>query len=246
MARRPTLKSLAHNAIRDAVLSGRLPPGFPISEPQLQEMLGIGRTPIREALEQLAGENLVVLVPHKGAVVPAVKAEDLWDVFLVREALEGLAAALCAQRMPSEEIEALSNTYKDLEGRSSGLRRDELHAFGARLHHTIKIAARSPHLSQSLSAMNQQIARLGDYQFASGGRPWVSLREHGEIITAIAARDPEVAEAAMRRHVRHSAETAIQLLVGAGTGDAPGLANHLAIQGRGGGSRETARVHVKA
>lgn len=215
MARRPTLKSLAYVAIRDAILSGSLPSGTPISEPRLQEMLGIGRTPIREALDQLAGENLVSLVPHKGAVVSGISVEDCWDVFLVREALEGLAAALAAQRIPPQQSQTLMAECQAFHRRLDDLELADFAAFGARLHRSIQEGARSPRLSQLLSTMQQQIARLGDYQLGAGGRARESFREHEAITAAIVARDPVAAERAMRFHVRRSAETAVSMLVGA-------------------------------
>ncbi|MHB1162504.1 MAG: GntR family transcriptional regulator [Chloroflexota bacterium] len=210
------LKAVAYTAIRDAIVSGKLLPATPVSEAQLQEMLGISRTPIREALQRLAAENLVTLSPNKGAVVTSIGVEDCQDVFAVREMLEGLAASLAARRMPRSELDSLTEEYERLNTRRRPAD-PELVDFGLRLHATIQRSSGSPRLTRLLALIKQEMERLGSYQLGVAGRIDQSFREHGEIVAALHSADPATAEAAMRRHVRHSAEAAVSLMLDAGT-----------------------------
>lgn len=208
---RKTLKSVAYAAIRDAILSGQLRPYTPLSEAQMEEMLGISRTPIREALERLAHENLVILTPHKGATVTGVGLDDCQDIFLIREHLEGLAAALCAVRVPAQQLDPLTAEYDHLVERVS----DEIHlvAFGKNLHTVIQECNGSQRLIHLLRMLRQEHDRLGFFQLTASGRIRQAFFEHGDILAALRARNPSDAEAAMRLHVRRSGDTALQLML---------------------------------
>ncbi len=215
MAGKTPLKAVAYTAIRDAIVSGQLPPATPVSEAQLQQMLGISRTPIREALQRLAAENFITLSPNKGAVVTSISVEDCQDVFAVREMLEGLAASLAARRMPEQELDSLAAEYERLNTTPRPAD-PEFVAFGLQLHATIQRSSGSPRLTRLLALVKQEIDRLGTYQLTAPGRVEQSFREHGDIIAALRSRDPAAAEAAMRRNVRLSAEAAMRLMLDGG------------------------------
>ena len=215
MTGRVSLKAVAYTAIRDAIISGKLSPATPVSEAQLQQMLAISRTPIREALQRLAAENLVTLSPNKGAVVTSIGVEDCQDAFAVREMLEGLATSLAARRMPRPELDSLAAEYERL-GRLPSPPESDFVAFGLRLHATIQRTCGSPRLIHLLALIRQEMERLGSYQLKAPGRIKQSFSEHGEIIAVLRSADPARAEAAMRRHVRLSAEAALSLMLEAG------------------------------
>ena len=101
------LRDLVFEALRDAIIRGILKPGERLMEVQLAEELGVSRTPVREAIRKLELEDLVVMIPRKGAYVSGISLKDIADVFEVRAAVEALAAGLAAERITDEELEEL-------------------------------------------------------------------------------------------------------------------------------------------
>ena len=108
------LREVVFNNLRDAILNGQLHPGERLLENQLAEKLGVSRTPVREALRMLEQENLVALVPRKGAQVLDLSADDIRSVLEIRQALEVVAIRHACQDGMSEEDIAL---LKELNGR---------------------------------------------------------------------------------------------------------------------------------
>ncbi len=92
------LRSLVSDELRRLVVTGELPPGSRIVEDRLAERLGVSRNPVREALQALAAEGFVEILPRRGAVVAQITPEQAEDLFDVRTALEPLAARLAARR----------------------------------------------------------------------------------------------------------------------------------------------------
>ena len=105
---------LAYREIRALIVTLELAPGALISEPELQERLGLGRTPIREALRTLAHERLVEVYPRRGMFVAALDPRDLSALSEVREQLEPFAARLAAQRRTDEDLEVIDELIADL------------------------------------------------------------------------------------------------------------------------------------
>lgn len=98
-ARYSPLYEKIFEVIKEKILMGILKPGDPLVEVKLAEELGVSRTPIREALRQLELEGLVYSIPHKGAFVAGVTAQDIEDIYTIRMLLDGLAARWAAQKI---------------------------------------------------------------------------------------------------------------------------------------------------
>ncbi len=116
--------------------------------------------------------------------------------------------------MPEESLSALQREFDRLASLPRETANEQMVAFGQQLHATIHKSSGSTRLIRLLRFMSLEINRLGSYQLGAQGRVQQSFSEHGAIIAALRARDAEAAEAAMRRHVRNSAETAIRMLLG--------------------------------
>lgn len=210
-----TLADRAYLRIREAILSGDVE-GWPtLAEPALARRLRISRTPVREALQRLAREGLVRLVPQRGAVVSVLTPDDWRELFDLREMLEGLAARLAAERISAGTLDEVTEAYRALAARRAR-NMDELKAFGRLLHGAIMREARSPRLEEMISLVGQQVQLLGEFQLAAEGRAETAFREHGDLIGALRAREPDAAESLMRLHVRNSRETAFLLLARSG------------------------------
>ncbi|MBR2382109.1 MAG: GntR family transcriptional regulator, partial [Anaerotignum sp.] len=109
------LRDVVFNTLRDAILTGKLVPGERLMENQLAEKLGVSRTPVREALRMLELENLVELVPRKGAQVLDMSEKDIVNILEVRSALEGLATSLACKKMSKDMLQKLKALEADFE-----------------------------------------------------------------------------------------------------------------------------------
>ncbi|HEY8369501.1 MAG TPA: GntR family transcriptional regulator [Thermodesulfobacteriota bacterium] len=189
----------AYSVIRNAICEGHLPPGRRIRETELADWLGVSRTPVREALGRLESEGLVRLEPRVGLVVASLDAAAIAELYDVRAALEGTAAALAARNASGTEIAMLASMLETERRLPADPR--VLARHNTQFHEAIRNAAHNRFLFKSLGAIHDAIALLGRTTMAWPGRRAAALREHTRIIEAISARDPARADAAAREHV---------------------------------------------
>lgn len=197
--------------LRDKILDGSYGPTEIIPEQGLAESFGVSRTPVREALKQLENEGLVKIRPRVGTFVRYPTRREVIELFHVKEALEGLAAKLTAQRAPCEELEKLRNNLND--SASAVARQDSEHY--ARLvhefHWTLVMGSQNKKLIEHYDRLMNQLTyhRLVLKTVSIPGRPQQSNREHSAVVEAIKAQDPIGAELAMRNHVHASSQVVL-------------------------------------
>lgn len=199
-----TLADRVCEQIVTAIVKGELPPGHKISEPELARTYGISRGPLREAIRRLEGLRLIERKPHIGARVVKLSAEELVEIYRVREALEGMACRLAAEFMTDEEIARLralldehEQSVEEHEGRAYFQKEGDLD-----FHFRIVQGSKNAKLLEILGSDLYHLVRMYRYQFSvSSSRPKRALKEHRQIVDAIDARDPELAELLMRRHI---------------------------------------------
>lgn len=202
-----TLADRVCDEIATAIVVGELAPGQKISEPELARSYGISRGPLREAMRRLEGWRLVERKPHVGARVVELSIRELIEIYRVREALEGMACRQAAEVMPQEEIDSLRNlldqheaSVERLDGRSYFQKEGDLD-----FHYRIVKGSRNGKLRELLGGDLYHLVRMYRYQFSvSSSRPKRALKEHRQIVDAIEARDPELAEMLMRRHISNA------------------------------------------
>lgn len=196
------LATHAYQWVREAILTGQYEPGAPLFEVHLASLLGMSRTPVREALKVLARDGFVQVVPTRGYIVPRRSMEDLQELFELRESLEGLAARSAAQRATDaqvEELGALCRRYEQEQDWQSWAQ------VGTDFHNLLTLAARNQRLASILDSLNGQIVHSRRSVLrADAQRRDAAVREHRAILDAIRARDPAEAERAAREHVRLS------------------------------------------
>ena len=107
-----SLEEQVYETLEEEILSGRLKSGEVLREQALSAKLKVSRTPVRSALHRLAEEGLVKISANRGATVIGVTSEDVTDIYLIRERLEGLASRLAAERMTDEEKNELKNSVE--------------------------------------------------------------------------------------------------------------------------------------
>jgi len=199
-----TLADRVCEEIVTAIVKGEMPPGYKISEPELARTYGISRGPLREAMRRLEGLRLIERKPHIGARVVKLTANELVEIYRVREALEGMACRLAAEFMTEAEIQGLRDlldeherTVEELEGRAYFQKEGDLD-----FHFRIVQGSKNAKLLEILGSDLYHLVRMYRYQFSvSSSRPKRALKEHRQIVDAIDARDPELAELLMRRHI---------------------------------------------
>ena len=200
-----TLADQIFTRMRREIVEGQLPPGTKMSEPELARRYGISRGPLREALRRLESSSLVVRRPNVGARVVELTSEQLLDLYYLREALEGMAARLAAERMSDEEIAELQDLIARHErqvAQDHGLAYYQSEG-DLDFHYCIVRGSHNARLQELLANDLYHLVRMYRCQFAmTGPRTPTALREHAQIVEAIAARDGELAEVLMRRHIR--------------------------------------------
>ncbi|MEV0249106.1 GntR family transcriptional regulator [Nocardia sp. NPDC050712] len=191
-----------YGQVRQLVLSGELEAGRPLSVPALAAQLGVSRSPVREAVQQLIYEGLAVNVPHAGARVAALDDAQIRDVLAVRAALDGLAAAHAATRLTDAELDELADLVAaqedNLRGAADTARDTEL---DLAFHRFIRDRADNRTLADELARLEAQ-AHLyrGDLWHSTRNRH-TALREHRHILRALESGHPESARAAAESHV---------------------------------------------
>lgn len=189
------------DAVRRGILAGDLVAGQRLVEAELTETLGASRGAVRAALIDLAHEGLVERIANRGARVRVVSVEEALQITEVRMAVEGLCGAKAAERITDEEItdlRALGDLMRACveSGDVVGYSR-----LNQQLHESVIRIAAQPVAAEVISRLRARNVR---HQFRLAyrpGRPQVSLPQHLAIIEALAGRDPEAAQAAVRAHI---------------------------------------------
>ncbi len=200
-----SLRQLAYESIRTDILGGDLAPGTPISEAERAESLGISRTPVREAMQQLAQDGLIEVFPKRGTFVARMSARDARESFELREAVETFAARLAAERRTADDLDRMRAALTDVP--MGG--RDSRYARLADFHRLIVHAARNRYLEQAFDGTTDRID-LASRLAARIPLPQPPDASHHAILDAIERGDGPAAEASMRRHLRHHAEALLQ------------------------------------
>ena len=205
----PTTDSLGdtvYNRIRDAIISGELESGTPLRVPALAEILGVSRSPVREAIIRLTSERLAHSEPRLGAVVAKVKRQDLAGLYEIREVLEGLAARLAAQADEPEPIEKLQELLRKHDHAVSHGDIDEHIELDLSFHRLVRQMAGNLELELLLNHIESQV-RLAMLTITVSSGPHIAVDEHKSIYKAIQRHDPNGAEKAARAHIARLHDT---------------------------------------
>lgn len=205
--KRAVLSDLALERIVEVIMRGDLKPGERVQEAVLARQLGISRGPLREAISRLEGRHLIVRIPHVGVRIADPSKEEILDIFSIREALEGVACRLAAERMTQEELDEVVEILTEHSAQSDVFKGDGYYQrSGDRdFHYKIITGARSARLSDLLLGDLYQFLRVFRYRSsAAAGRAKRAHKEHLAIASALQKRDPDAADAAMRKHLRNA------------------------------------------
>lgn len=197
---------------------GDIVAGSAISENDIAVRFGVSRGPAREAIFRLEAKGLATRAAHFGARVVDLTLEDLRSLFEIREALEGAACRLAAERISDEEIAGLEHNLAQHSAQPEVASGQSYYQPGGDrdFHIGIATASHNQRLLRLLSGDLYDVMRV--YRFRSSltpGRSLDALKEHRAILEALRSRDPAKAEAAMRQHIRASWENTQKTFQGA-------------------------------
>ena len=193
---------LAYREIRALIVTLELPPGSVLSEPGLQARLGLGRTPIREALRTLANERLVEVYPRRGMFVAALDPRDLTALSEVREQLEPFAARLAAERRTDDDLAVIDELLTDIDAIAAEPDMLTLIELDQRIHHHIYRCAHNDFLQSVCDQHYMHPLRIWFLALDRVTHLGDAVAEHRDLLLAVRDGDPERAADVMSIHVR--------------------------------------------
>ena len=201
-----TAADTAYNQIRAFLLTGKARPGDRLTEEQLSEVAGVSRTPVREAVLRLERELLLMRTGTNRIFVPDWSADEIDEMFTLRQMLESHAAERAATRLSVDEIDALEAINRELHEAVSQIPPDMVRFLDAnrQFHEALTDAAHSPRLAQILAMLVEQPVVLHTAQVYSLEDLAQSARDHDELLAAFRARDPSWARSIMGSHLRRA------------------------------------------
>lgn len=187
--------------LADEIVQGALPPGTPLDETELARRFGVSRTPVREAIRELAASGLVEARAHRSALVALPSLDRLRGMFEVMAELEGLCARLAAAKMTAPERYRLQELHRELGSmvRDGEPRRYSL--LNEQFHSAIYAGSHNDYLTELTLATRIRLSPFRRAQFRTLGRLALSHAEHDRVVTAILRGDGETAFTEMRTHI---------------------------------------------
>ena len=212
--------SRLRDAIEGLIATGALAPGERLDETQLAARFSVSRTPVREALHQLAAAGIVHIRPRRGAVVANIEPSRLVEMFEVMGELEALAGRLAARRLTQAgraAIEEALAACREAAGRADP---DAYYAQNERFHTAIYAASANAFLCEQATALHRRLRPYRRLQLRVGTRLKSSLAEHERIAAAIVAGDGQGAARELRAHIVVQGERFGDLMASLGSLDA--------------------------
>jgi DNA-binding GntR family transcriptional regulator len=189
------------DVLEDEIVTGKLRPGERLDEQSLAARFAVSRTPIREALMQLASTGLVALQARRGAFVAALSFKDVIERFEVMAALEGMCGALAARRITNAMQRALEKAHEECVKEASQENADAYYYANERFHLAIYEACQNGFLAEQARQLHTRLKPYRRLQLRARSRVTTSLAEHQAIVDAIRAGDSERAERILRDHI---------------------------------------------
>ncbi|MFC0201014.1 GntR family transcriptional regulator [Paracoccus rhizosphaerae] len=203
----------AYSLILTAIEGGTYRPGDRLVESELAERFGVSRTPVREALQRLETQAMLVR-DGRSLIVASLDHNQLAELYTVRAELEALAGRLAARHATPEEVRVLAQMVEE-DRRAKG-DPEVLARTNKRFHRQIHLASHNRYLVQQLDLVHRTMALMARTSLAAEGRSETALAEHARIVDAIAAGDGAAADKALRQHISMAWETRLKLEAQAG------------------------------
>jgi DNA-binding GntR family transcriptional regulator len=185
--------------LEEEIATGRLPPGTRLDETELSERFKVSRTPIREALIQLASVGIVEARPRRGAIIPQLTSHRMVEMFEVMAELESMCSRLAARRMSDAEHQALAAAHGACDAVTGNP--DEYYYRNEDFHYLICVGSHNSFLAEQATALRRRLRPYRRLQLRVRDRIRNSFSEHQQIVDAIISGDGELAAEHMWKHV---------------------------------------------
>lgn len=204
--RHRTKQEFAYQTLRDAITRCELHPGERLVIDDLARRLHISAIPVREAIQMLQAEGLVVSVPHTGVTVAPVTSESIQDIFALLEGLETVASRLVAERARPDELDELAKLVEDMDDAVAQQRHTDWAQLNRQFHRMISELTGLPMLAEMTERVLARWERIRRYFFSGVlvHRIDQAQEEHREIIAAMRVADLARVETAIRQHNRRA------------------------------------------
>ena len=180
--------------LKQRILGFELRPGESLTELGIAEEMQVSRTPIREALRRLEHEQLVRIIPRKGAIVTGISEEDIREVYLIRQALEGICTRRATEMISQSNLNSLTLSMQAADRELKDGNREKASVEADELHRIILAVGGTPRIRRIVANMRELTGRLNEFASSLPGRLERSIREHECVLEAMCARDKEQAE----------------------------------------------------
>jgi DNA-binding GntR family transcriptional regulator len=201
-----SLRQQVTDRLRKAILYGHFEPGKKLIERDLCELLGISRNLLREALQHLQAEELITIIPHKGPMVAAVNAEEIREIYQVRQNLEALAGEGFALNATDQQVHRLRESLEYLHTPEASANPQNLLESKNSFYEILLEGCGNRVVGQMLKLLNNRVTLLRRLSLGQAGRLPETLRELEAIVAAIEARDAVRARELCAAHVAKAAE----------------------------------------
>ena len=208
-----SLTDQAYDLLKNDIISCRFMPGEQIAQAQLVERFGIGKSPIRDALQRLAQEGFVQSIPRFGYLISPVTVADVQELFELRQILECAAVRLATERGPEKDLQQLNNeaefsyVYHNRQSYNDFLQRNN------EFHRSIATLSGNQRLMDAISRVLGELLRLFHLGLDLRDSAEEMREEHVELVGALLERDPDRAEEIVQKQISRSQERIIEALV---------------------------------
>lgn len=200
-----SVKEAIYKSIKEKLLKVEIEPGSRIREDLLAEELSVSRTPVREAINQLAAEGFVEIIPRKGTFFVELTHNDILELLDVREALEALAVRKCIDKINSEYLKELENNIDQFEKALQEARYEECNVLDSKFHQKIAEITENSKLIEFTHIIEDFMRIARNMEMVKGGKTKnvVALKDHKQILEAIRSKDKDMAEFAARNNIHN-------------------------------------------
>jgi DNA-binding GntR family transcriptional regulator len=205
-----SLTDRIYEILKDNIECQELPSGTRLIENDIAAQLNVSRTPVREAINRLSSEGLVVLVPRRGAFVASLTSKTIRELYEIREALEGLAIKLAAAHLTDEDLQALQDNLAQFR---IAIRDDDFTIYfelDRKFHELLIELARNDKLLELFKMIDGSIHVTRWLHCETGFITEIALHEHQNIVAALLSRDFHLASQLVQAHIRRVKEELLE------------------------------------
>ncbi len=195
------LRDVVFKTLREAIIKGDLAPNERLMEIKLANMLGVSRTPVREAIRKLELEGLVIMNARRGAVVAPITKEDLIDVLDIRRAMERLGVELACQKITKDEIALLKKKNTEIEKAVEENDAQKIADLDVEFHEIINNSTKNKRLINIINGLKEHIYRYRLEYIKDIKVKEKIIEDHKRIIEAIESNDPKRAKKEIKNHI---------------------------------------------